>query len=83
MEPYIFDDRKEQAGDYLAGLGIGRNDLTPQERERAIKQIDDGLKQIDDGLTSWKTPFEIQIKDIVLIVEDVPDELAHLRHALA
>lgn len=76
MKKFVFDDRKEQAGDFLVGLGIGRNDLTTQERERAIKQI-------DDGLVSWKTPIKIQIKDIELIVKDVPDELAHLRQALA
>lgn len=65
----------EQAGDFLASLGIGRSDLTDQERERA-------LAEIEAGLVALKRPFHVEIRDVALVVRNVPDELGHLHSAL-
>ena len=43
MKEVVFDDRQEHSGDFLASLGIGRSDLTDQERERALAEIEAGL----------------------------------------
>ena len=75
MKEVVFDDRQEHSGDFLASLGIGRSDLTDQERERA-------LAEIEAGLAALKCPFHVEIRDVALVVRDVPDELGHLHSAL-
>lgn len=74
MREVVFDDRQEQAGDFLARLGIGRSALTGLERERVVAEIEKGFSE--------ESPFRVVIRDVALTVHDVPDELGHLHSAL-